>query len=112
VSRAGIARRTTTTAPRRFSDRERSGFSLSTVYPDLDGYFVVADWEGGGRAAARVKTHRRRKVYPVPEEILGMFSGEEMAGAVRGSMATRPGTSYEATVNRLASIPLEFTSSS
>jgi hypothetical protein len=65
---------------------------------------------GGGRAAARVKTHRRRKVYPVPEEILAMFSGEETAIAATGSMAARSGTSYEATVNRLASIRLEFTS--
>jgi hypothetical protein len=29
VSRAGVAWTTTTTAPRRFSDRERNGFSLS-----------------------------------------------------------------------------------
>jgi hypothetical protein len=57
------------------------------IYPDLDGYFVVMDWQGGGRAAGKVKTIRRRKVYPVPEEVLALFSEE--APATR-RMAARP----------------------
>jgi len=47
-----------------------------TIHPDLDGYFVVADWLGGGRAAAKVKTLRRRKIYPVPEDVLALFGDE------------------------------------
>jgi DNA invertase Pin-like site-specific DNA recombinase len=48
-----------------------------TIHPDIDGYFVVANWYGGGRAAAKVKTIRRRKIYAVPEEVLALF-GDDM----------------------------------
>ena len=50
-----------------------------TIHPDVDGYFVVMDWEAGGRAAAKVQTTRRRKVYPVPEDVLALFD-EGIAG--------------------------------
>lgn len=53
-----------------------------TVYPDIDGYFVVAEWEGGGRAAAKVKTHRRRKLFSVPEDVLSLFDTEMSADSV------------------------------
>jgi hypothetical protein len=38
-----------------------------TIYPDTCGYFLVVDWHGGGRAAAKIKTHARRKRFSVPE---------------------------------------------
>jgi len=62
-----------------------------TIYPDLDGYFVVADWEGGGRAAAKVKTHRRRKIFPVPSEVLALFDGEMSGDSVSRRVAGRLG---------------------
>jgi DNA invertase Pin-like site-specific DNA recombinase len=63
-----------------------------TIHPDLDGYFVVPDWYGGGRAAAKVKTLRRRKIYPVPEEILALFDGEIGGGEDVRSIAGCSGT--------------------
>ena len=62
-----------------------------TIYPDLDGYFVVADWEGGGRAAAKVKTHRRRKIFPVPSEVLALFDGQMSGESVHRRVAGRLG---------------------
>src|SRR5262249_7719178 len=50
-----------------------------TVYPDLAGYFVVVEWRSGGRAAAKVRTMRRRKVFPVPEDVLALFGEPEHA---------------------------------
>jgi hypothetical protein len=64
-----------------------------TIHPDLDGYFIVADWYGGGRTAATVKTVRRRQIYPVPAEVL--------------AIAGCSGTSHDATVSRLAWLDLE-----
>jgi DNA invertase Pin-like site-specific DNA recombinase len=46
------------------------------IYPDSDGYIVVFEWDGGGRAAAKVDTTRRRKLYEMPEEVLALFGGE------------------------------------
>jgi hypothetical protein len=62
-----------------------------TIYPDLDGYFVVADWEGGGKAAAKVKTQRRRKIFPVPSEVLALFGGEMSGDSVNRRVAGRRG---------------------
>ena len=45
-----------------------------TLYPDTHGYVVVADWLGGGRAAARVTTTRRQKLYPIPNDVLALFN--------------------------------------
>ena len=61
----------------------------------------------GGRAAAKVKTLRRRKIYPVPEEVLALF-GDDIADAesVR-SIVDCSGTTHEATVSRLAGLDLE-----
>ncbi len=54
--------------------------SRITVYPETRGYVVVADWLGGGRAAARVTTAQRQKLYPVPDDVLALFSpGAETA---------------------------------
>jgi hypothetical protein len=64
-----------------------------TIHPDLDGYFIVADWYGGGRTAATVKTVRRRQIYPVPEEVL--------------AIAGCSGTNHEATVSRLGEVDLK-----
>jgi DNA invertase Pin-like site-specific DNA recombinase len=61
-----------------------------TIYPDLDGYVVVADWQGGGRAAAKVTTIRRRKVYPVPEDVLALFDGSEAVRSIAGCSGTAP----------------------
>jgi hypothetical protein len=58
-----------------------------TVYPDLDGYVLVFDWHSGERAAAKVRTVRRKKVYTMPEEVLALFSDE--SDGVMGSMAAR-----------------------
>ncbi|HEV8310550.1 MAG TPA: hypothetical protein VGW35_23050, partial [Methylomirabilota bacterium] len=44
------------------------------IYPDADGYVLVMDWHGEGRAAAKVQTVRRKKVYYIPEEIRALFS--------------------------------------
>jgi hypothetical protein len=62
-----------------------------TIYPDLDGYFIVADWESGGKAAAKVKTHRRQKIFPVPSDILALFDGEMSGDSVSRRMAGRLG---------------------
>jgi DNA invertase Pin-like site-specific DNA recombinase len=62
-----------------------------TIYPDMDGYFIVADWEGGGRAAAKVKTHRRRKLFPVPSDVLALFDGEMGGDSVTRRVAGRLG---------------------
>ena len=74
-----------------------------TTHPDLDGYFVVADLQDGGRAAAKVKTVRRRKIYPVPEEVLALFGEEIGANTSIRSIAGCSGTTHEATVSRLGS---------
>lgn len=79
-----------------------------TIYPDMDGYFVVADWDGGGRAAAKVKTHRRRKLFSVPEEVLALFDEEMSGDAVTRRVAGRLGTASLATVNRLTRVRFEF----
>jgi len=63
-----------------------------TIYPNFDGYFVVADWDGGGRAAAKVTTSRRRKLYPVPEEVLDLFDSETGDESAHGRVAARSGT--------------------
>lgn len=60
-----------------------------TVYPDQDGYVLTLDWQGGGRAAAKVKTVRRRKVAPIPEEILGLFWGKSDENLALGSKEAR-----------------------
>jgi DNA invertase Pin-like site-specific DNA recombinase len=67
-----------------------------TIYPDIDGYFLVADWDGGGRAAAKVKTVPRRKLFPVPEEVLALFDDDMIYESAQGRVAgrlgrTRPG---------------------
>ncbi len=62
-----------------------------TIYPDMDGYFIVADWEGGGRAAAEVKTHRRRKLFPVPSDVLALFDAEMSGDSVTRRVAGRLG---------------------
>jgi DNA invertase Pin-like site-specific DNA recombinase len=62
-----------------------------TIYPNFDGYFVVVDWDAGARAAARVTTARRQKLYPVPEEVLALFDGEiANETAAQGRVAARP----------------------
>jgi hypothetical protein len=48
-----------------------------SVHPDSDGYILLVEWEGGGRAAAKVDTMRRRKLYPIPDEVSALF-GEEL----------------------------------
>jgi DNA invertase Pin-like site-specific DNA recombinase len=64
------------------------------IYPDIDGYFIVANWEGGGRAAAKVRTHRRRKLFPVPSEVLALFddemNGDFMTRRVAGCLERAP----------------------
>jgi DNA invertase Pin-like site-specific DNA recombinase len=65
----------------------RALVTSATVHPDFDGYFLVIEWRGGVRLAAKVKTMRRRKIYPVPEDVLALFDGRGMG--VR-SMAARP----------------------
>ncbi len=58
------------------------------VYPDLDGYIVVADWAAGGRAAAKATTVRRRKLYTIPEEVLALFGGELGRNAQGGALGS------------------------
>lgn len=60
-----------------------------TIHPDRDGYFVVMAWEGGGRAAAKVRTARRRKCYTVPDEVLGLFDAPLDGEVVMGRVGTR-----------------------
>jgi len=60
-----------------------------TIYPDTDGYFLVFDWEGGGRAAAKVKTARRRKIFPVPQDIWALFNAEMVTGSATRMVAAR-----------------------
>jgi len=62
-----------------------------TIHPDIDGYFVVIDWEDGGRAAAKIKTARRRKLFSVPEEVLALFDGEMSCDSVTRRVAARLG---------------------
>jgi DNA invertase Pin-like site-specific DNA recombinase len=63
------------------------------IYPDSDGYIVVFEWDGGGRAAAKVDTTRRRKLYEVPEEVLALFGGELFRENVSCRVASRSSTS-------------------
>jgi DNA invertase Pin-like site-specific DNA recombinase len=86
-----------TVAWERFTHRTRKEIVRAlaktiTVWPDMDGYFVVADWEGGGRAAAKVKTHRRRKLFPVPTDVLALFDGDMSGNSVTRRVAARLGT--------------------
>jgi DNA invertase Pin-like site-specific DNA recombinase len=60
-----------------------------TIYPDVCGYFLVVDWHGGGRAAAKVKTHARRKLFSVPEDVLALFDGELSGDSNTRSVAVR-----------------------
>jgi DNA invertase Pin-like site-specific DNA recombinase len=60
-----------------------------TIYPDQDGYVLDFAWHGGGRAAAKVKTVRRRKVAPIPEEVQALFAGELGQSLVMGSVEAR-----------------------
>ncbi len=62
-----------------------------TICPDIDGYFLVVDWDGGGRAAAKVKTVPRRKLFPVPEEVLALFDSEMIHESAQGRVAGRLG---------------------
>jgi hypothetical protein len=83
-----------TEAWRRFTHRTRKEILRAlakavTIYPDMDGYFLVVDWEGGGRAAAKVKTARRRKLFSVPEEVLALFEGDIARGSVTRRVAVR-----------------------
>jgi hypothetical protein len=47
---------------------------VALVYPVIDGYIVAVEWHGGGRAAARIPTVRRKRHHPVPEAILALFA--------------------------------------
>ena len=57
-------------------------------YPEATGYVIVAEWREGGRAAVRVTTARRRKLYPVPEDVLAMFEAEPEKLATRSMAAS------------------------
>jgi hypothetical protein len=59
------------------------------IYPEVAGYVVAVDWRDGGRAAARVRTARRRKQFLVPDDVLALFDGmeREVDGAAMGSIA-------------------------
>jgi len=63
-----------------------------TIYPDTCGYFLVVDWHGGGRAAAKIKTHARRKLFSVPEDVLALFDGEMSGEHVTRRVVARPET--------------------
>ena len=75
--------------------------------PHPDGYFVVGRlaWWRPGRGKGQ--TLRRRKIYPVPKEVLALF-GDDIADAesVR-SIVGCSGATHEATVSRLAAVDLE-----
>lgn len=77
-----------------------------TVYPDLDGYVLVFDWHSGERAAAKVRTVRRKKVYTMPEEVLALFSDEAGSGDVRGGVGARPTTTLDATEREAGAVAL------
>jgi hypothetical protein len=79
-----------------------------TCYPESTGYVLVADWSEGGRAAARIVTAPRRKLYTVPEEILTMFAGDERGpSVVIRSMEASLWTNRLSTVRRLAEVHLD-----
>lgn len=93
----------------RFSQRTRKEVLRAlakgvTIYPDLDGYVLVFDWHSGERAAAKVRTVRRKKVYTVPEEVQALFAGE--LDGVMGSMAARPSTTPDATEREAGAVVL------
>ncbi|PYN82454.1 MAG: hypothetical protein DMD96_06030 [Candidatus Rokuibacteriota bacterium] len=58
----------------------RALVGTAAIHPDLDGYFLVFDWADGGRAAARVKTIRRQKLYVVPGDVLALFGDDSDTG--------------------------------
>jgi hypothetical protein len=68
---------------------------------------VVIDWVSGGKAAAKVKTRARNKLYPVPEEVIELFS--ERSGESRRE-ASLLATSFLTTAQQLASVNFEFVS--
>jgi DNA invertase Pin-like site-specific DNA recombinase len=86
----------------RFSQRTRKEVLRAlakgvTIYPDLDGYILVFDWQSGERAAAKVRTVRRKKVFTVPEDVLALFSDEAASDGVLGRIETRASATHDAT---------------
>jgi hypothetical protein len=81
------------------------------IYPEVAGYVVAIDWRDGGRAAARVRTARRRKQFLVPDDVLALFDGmeQEVDGAAMGSIAACSWTNRLPTVRRPDGPPAQTT---
>jgi len=65
-----------------------------SIHPAPDGYVLAIDWEGGGRAAAKVTTARRRKLFPIPDDVLALFDRDLADGGVSRRVEARSWTSY------------------
>jgi DNA invertase Pin-like site-specific DNA recombinase len=59
------------------------------IHPAPDGYVLAIDWEGGGRAAAKVTTAPRRKLFPIPDDVLALFDGDLAGGGVSRRVEAR-----------------------